>query len=264
MRRRRRRRRTCGPACEFIRTLFKSLLNFKHPVEKPFLNFKHPVETPLPGVARAVRAPAGGGGAVGPTPGRRCRHCRRKERGGDFGTRGGNGWTRGGGRAAHAAAAAGTLEHSDATVANRNVRGFGWERSLTGAVSRRPPISLDTIEARTHTYMYAAKVWELSIVQGAIFFCRPVPVPGHYDSQLVRRCTQVDEARAAASAAEESAAAAAAEAAEWRQRESRREAAERGWGDERRVLASELQAVRADLLEQRRLSTAAQVRVGSK
>jgi hypothetical protein len=35
------------------------------------------------------------------------------------------------------------------------------------AVSRRPPISLDTIVARTHMYTYAAKVWDLSIVQGA-------------------------------------------------------------------------------------------------
>ena len=34
------------------------------------------------------------------------------------------------------------------------------------AVSRRPPIPLDTIVARTHTYTYAANVWGLSIVQG--------------------------------------------------------------------------------------------------
>jgi hypothetical protein len=34
------------------------------------------------------------------------------------------------------------------------------------AVSRRPPISLCTIVARTHMYTYAAKVWDVSIVQG--------------------------------------------------------------------------------------------------
>jgi hypothetical protein len=33
-------------------------------------------------------------------------------------------------------------------------------------VSRRPPISLDTIVARTRMYTYAANVWDLSIVQG--------------------------------------------------------------------------------------------------
>jgi hypothetical protein len=44
------------------------------------------------------------------------------------------------------------------------VRGFGWEIAHE-AVSRRPPISLDTIVARTHMYTYAAQVWDLSIVQ---------------------------------------------------------------------------------------------------
>jgi hypothetical protein len=50
--------------------------------------------------------------------------------------------------------------------ADRNVWGFGWEIAHA-AVSRRPPIPLDTIVARTHAYTYAAKVWDLSIVQGA-------------------------------------------------------------------------------------------------
>ena len=49
--------------------------------------------------------------------------------------------------------------------ANCNVRDFGWE-SAHEAVSRRPPIPLSTIVARTHMYTYAAKVWALSIVQG--------------------------------------------------------------------------------------------------
>jgi hypothetical protein len=48
---------------------------------------------------------------------------------------------------------------------NRNVRVFGWENAHE-AVSRRPPIPLYTIVARTHMYTYATKVWDLFIVQG--------------------------------------------------------------------------------------------------
>jgi hypothetical protein len=40
--------------------------------------------------------------------------------------------------------------------------------SSHGAVSRRPPTSLDTLVARTHMYTYAANVWDLSIVQGPV------------------------------------------------------------------------------------------------
>jgi hypothetical protein len=54
---------------------------------------------------------------------------------------------------------------SEGKVANRGVRGFGWEIAHA-AVSRRPPISLYTIVARTRMYTYAASVWDLSIVQG--------------------------------------------------------------------------------------------------
>jgi hypothetical protein len=50
-----------------------------------------------------------------------------------------------------------SVHYSDAEVANRNVGDFGWE-SAHEALSRRPPISLDTIVARTHMYTYAAKV----------------------------------------------------------------------------------------------------------
>ena len=53
----------------------------------------------------------------------------------------------------------------DQKVANRNVRDFGWERAHE-AVSRRPPISLDTVVARTHIYTYDATVWGLCIVHG--------------------------------------------------------------------------------------------------
>ena len=43
------------------------------------------------------------------------------------------------------------------------------------AVSRRPPISLYTIIARAHMYTYAAKVWDLFVVQGP--FSAPLPNP---------------------------------------------------------------------------------------
>jgi hypothetical protein len=36
------------------------------------------------------------------------------------------------------------------------------------AVSRRPPIPLSTIVARTKGYTHAAKVWALSLVQGPV------------------------------------------------------------------------------------------------
>ena len=43
------------------------------------------------------------------------------------------------------------------------------------AVSRRPPVSLDTTVARTHMHTYAAKVWILSVCRSATIFCRAVP-----------------------------------------------------------------------------------------
>jgi hypothetical protein len=49
----------------------------------------------------------------------------------------------------------------------RIVTGFGWEIAHE-AVSRRPPISLDTIVARTRMYTYAATVWDLAVVQGPV------------------------------------------------------------------------------------------------
>jgi hypothetical protein len=55
--------------------------------------------------------------------------------------------------------------NSDAKVANRDVWGFGWEIAHE-AVSRRPPIPLFTIVARTNMHTYTAKVWDLSLVQG--------------------------------------------------------------------------------------------------
>jgi hypothetical protein len=54
--------------------------------------------------------------------------------------------------------------YSDDKVANR--RGFGGWEIAHGAVSRCPPISLDTMVARTENYTYAANVWALSIVRG--------------------------------------------------------------------------------------------------
>jgi hypothetical protein len=60
----------------------------------------------------------------------------------------------------------------DAKVANRNVRDFGWEIAH-GAVTRRPPISLDTMVPRTKGYTHDGGVWDLSIVR--TIFCRAVP-----------------------------------------------------------------------------------------
>jgi hypothetical protein len=45
--------------------------------------------------------------------------------------------------------------------------GFKEKRAHV-AVSRRPPISLYTIVARTHMYTYDARVWALSLVQGPV------------------------------------------------------------------------------------------------
>jgi hypothetical protein len=54
-----------------------------------------------------------------------------------------------------------------AKVANRDFKDFGW-RSLNGAVSRRPPISLYTLVPRTGGYAYDVGVWDSSIVQGPL------------------------------------------------------------------------------------------------
>jgi hypothetical protein len=61
----------------------------------------------------------------------------------------------------------GPVEYSDEKVARRNVWDFVWEIAHE-AFSRRPPISLDTIVARTHMNTYDVKVWALSVVQGQI------------------------------------------------------------------------------------------------
>jgi hypothetical protein len=67
-------------------------------------------------------------------------------------------------------------------VANR--KDFGWEIAH-GAVSRRPPISLYTTEARTHMYTYDAKVWDLSMFKEHFLSCQTQ----RYDSQPFHRCT---------------------------------------------------------------------------
>jgi hypothetical protein len=64
-------------------------------------------------------------------------------------------------------------------LANRKTVGISGGGSIAhAAVSRRPPISLHTIAARTRMYSYAAKVWDSSIVQGPI----PRAKPHRYDS----------------------------------------------------------------------------------
>jgi hypothetical protein len=57
------------------------------------------------------------------------------------------------------------LAQSDEIVANRDFRGFGWG-SAHGAVTRRPPISLNTMVLRTGGYAYDVGVWDLSVIQG--------------------------------------------------------------------------------------------------
>ena len=54
----------------------------------------------------------------------------------------------------------------DEKVANRDVRGCGWEIAHA-AVSRRPPISVYTMGPRNESYAYDVVVWDLSIVQEA-------------------------------------------------------------------------------------------------
>jgi hypothetical protein len=61
--------------------------------------------------------------------------------------------------------------YSDENFANRDGRDFMWGIAHA-AVSPRPPISLYTIVARTHTYTHAANVWALSIVQGPFSVAR--------------------------------------------------------------------------------------------
>jgi hypothetical protein len=61
---------------------------------------------------------------------------------------------------------------SDVKVANRNVNDISGGRSLTRPFSRRPPISLDTVVARTPIYTYAANVWDPSLVQGPFSVAR--------------------------------------------------------------------------------------------
>jgi hypothetical protein len=66
------------------------------------------------------------------------------------------------------------VEYSDGTVPIVTV-GISGGRSLAhGAFSRRPPISLYMVEARTKGCTYAAKVLALSIIQG-FHFLSPVP-----------------------------------------------------------------------------------------
>jgi hypothetical protein len=50
-------------------------------------------------------------------------------------------------------------------VASRRGRGFGWEIAHA-AITRRPPISLEMVVARTGGYAHDVGVWDLSVVQG--------------------------------------------------------------------------------------------------
>jgi hypothetical protein len=65
------------------------------------------------------------------------------------------------------------------------LRGFGWGIAH-GAVTRRPPVPLDTMVARTHMHTHAVGVWDLSIVQGPVSVA-PWQNPNVYDSQRLHR-----------------------------------------------------------------------------
>jgi hypothetical protein len=57
-----------------------------------------------------------------------------------------------------------------------------------GAVSRRPPVSLDTMVPRTGGYACDVGVWNLSIVQGPFSVAPSQTISLSYDSQLLHRC----------------------------------------------------------------------------
>jgi hypothetical protein len=88
--------------------------------------------------------------------------------------------------------------YSDATVANRDGRGFGWEVGHA-AVTRRPPISLYTMVARTEGYAYDVGVRDWSIVQGpfSVAPCqtprcvRPHPPTAYSDATVASRNVRV-------------------------------------------------------------------------
>ena len=65
---------------------------------------------------------------------------------------------------------------SSAAMQKLRIATLGFRVEIAhAAVSRRPPISLDTIVARSESYTYAAKVWDLSIVQGHFLSPRAKP-----------------------------------------------------------------------------------------
>jgi hypothetical protein len=74
---------------------------------------------------------------------------------------------------------------------NRNrAAGRGIHRTLRAPTA--PTSSLQAAsplfplhDCRTHMYTNEAKVWELTRVRSRAIFCRPVPNPKRYDSQLV-------------------------------------------------------------------------------
>ena len=64
------------------------------------------------------------------------------------------------------------LPYSDAQVANRNGRDFGWEIAH-GTVSRRPPISLDTNGTRTHICTRTTRKFGICIWPFSVALCQP-------------------------------------------------------------------------------------------
>jgi hypothetical protein len=76
--------------------------------------------------------------------------------------------------------------YSGAKVTNRN-GGISAGRSLTRPFRDARRFPSTRIVARTEGYAYAAKVWDLSLVQGAV--SAPRAKPNRSDSQLLHRCT---------------------------------------------------------------------------
>jgi chemotaxis protein histidine kinase CheA len=79
------------------------------------------------------------------------------------------------------------IPYSDAKVANRNVRDFGWEVAHA-VVSRRPPISCYAIVARYHVYMCAARFWNSSSFKGHFLFAPCQTLVGWFSLSQLPLC----------------------------------------------------------------------------
>ena len=67
--------------------------------------------------------------------------------------------------------------------------GFRAGDGAHGAVTRRPPIPLDTMVPRTHMYTHAAEFWDLSIVHGPFSVTTPCQTLTVTIRNFLHRCT---------------------------------------------------------------------------